>query len=241
MAQCNITALITHHLNENDAYLAASIRSVLASEGCEIELIVISDAPLPPKIEPDPRVNLIWDGKFNGVGEKWKEALRTSKPDYPYFISISDDVMVSKHCIARMAEALGDQKAIMGPLSNCDNGSRYFASIPFPRKMILEELEDDKKVIEYPDGPLIVLPQDWIGFYCVMMLKSVIEQVGELDPRMECRSNDVDFCIRASEIGIPSLIHLGAFALHFGDRTIPKITTQEQYAAADQAMKEKYS
>jgi GT2 family glycosyltransferase len=236
-----VSVLITHHINENDAYLRACLRSVLASEGIEIETIVISDAPLPPKLDTNPKVNLIWDGKLVGVGDKWKEAIRISDASAPYFISISDDVMVSKHCIAGMAQAIGRQKAIRGPLSNCDNGSRYFAAMPFPRKQTLEALVDERQVIDYPPGQLILLPQDWIGFYCVMLPKSVIDQVGELDARMEVRGNDVDYCYRAKRLGIPSLIHLGVFALHFGDRTIPKVTSEAQYAAADQAMMAKYS
>ena len=73
-----------------------------------------------------------------------------------------------------------------------------------------------------------------------MMPKTVIEKVGSLDAKMEVRGNDVDYCFRARALGIPSLIHLGVFALHFGDRTIPYVTTPEQYAAADQAFQEKY-
>lgn len=241
MSNPQVSCLITHHINENDAYLAACLRSVLASEGIEFEVIVISDAPKPPPAPNDPRVKFIWDGQFVGVGDKWKEALRIADPAAPYFMSISDDVMISKHLIAGMVSAMGRQKAIMGPLSNCDNGSRYFAAMNFPRKQTLESLRSDSEVIDYPPGQVILLPQDWVGFYCILMPKVAIEQVGELDKNLEVRHNDVDYCMRAKRLGIPSLIHLGVFAWHAGDRTIPKVTTAEQYALADESMREKYA
>lgn len=240
MAQSKITALITHHINDNDDYLNASIEAALWTRDIDFELFVISDSEKPPQMVKDPRIQFIWDSKLVGVADKWRECLKLADPEAKLFLSISDDVMISKHLMAGMAEAMGNQKAIMGPLSNCDNGSRYFAQMPFPRKDTLERLGDQMQVVDYPRGQTILLPQDWIGFYCVMMPKSVIEQVGELDQKMEVRGNDVDFCFRARKLGIPSLIHLGCFGWHAGDRTIPRVATKEAYDSADEALRDKY-
>jgi len=235
-----VTVLITHHINENDIYLEQCLRALKQSIEIEIEIIAVSDAPERPQFRLSSH-DVVWDRSLVSVPDKWAYALSHSDPQAKYFLMVSDDVMVSKTLIARMVQAMGKQKAIMGPLSNCDNGSRYFAAMPFPRKQTLEELGDERQVIDYPEGPTVLLPQDWIGFYCVMMPKSVADQVGDLDRDMEVRHNDVDYCYRARRLGIPSLIHLGVFAWHAGDRTIPKVTSEEQYKAADRAMAEKYA
>lgn len=238
-----VTILVTHHLNENDKYLAACVRSLQATEGIEIEIIAISDAPLPPKDIPQgPNTILIWDRKAVTVPDKWREALRGANPGARYFMMVSDDVIVSKHTVTGLARALGPDEGIMGCRSNSDQTTRYFTNTGFPLKMTIEELgAREIEVIGMPRWPDILLPQDWVSFYCVMMPKSVCKKVGELDANLEVRYNDADYCLRARKLGIPSLIHLGVFALHFGDKTIPQCTSQEQYAAADRAMKEKYA
>lgn len=237
-----VTVCVTHHLNENDKYVKACVRSLLASVGVEIEVIVVSDAPKPLMLWPDSRVQLIWSGEFVTVPDKWKEALRVADPSAKLFLMVSDDVMVSKYMIADMVHAFKNVgEAIIAPMSNCDATTRYLANTGFPLKMELEGLVAESRIIDYPTTRrLLLLPQDWIGFYCVMMPKSVIEKVGHLDPSMEVRHNDVDYCFRARALGIPSLIHLGVFCLHFGDKTIPRCTTDEQYDASDKAFQRKY-
>ena len=90
-----------------------------------------------------------------------------------------------------------------------------------------------------PRAALTIDP-GWISFYCAMIPKTVLNRVGDLDEKLDVRYNDTDYCERARKLGIPSMINLGAFALHFGDRSLPKCTTAEQYADADKAWMEKH-
>lgn len=249
-----VTVLVTHHLNENDKYLDACLKSLLFTDNIPIEIICISDAKNPPRVEiaaRDPRVQLIWDGKHVTCADKWREALRIADPKAPYFIAISDDVMVSYGMIGKMQWMLahsGIGEAILCPQSNSDQTTRYLWNSGFPVKCKLEDLDAGKyggrmrdDVIHWGGKENLLIPQDWVSFYCVMMPKSVIAKVGELDARMEVRGNDLDYCRRARQLGIPSYVQIGAFCLHFGDQTIPKCTTTTQYQAADEAMKEKYA
>ena len=235
-----VTVLVTHHLNENDKYLAACLRSVKASVGVNLEILAISDAAK----RPDVADAVVWDKTLVTCADKWEYAYKYSSPHSKYFMMISDDVMVSTRLISEFVSSIEGQEAIIGPMSNCDNGSRFFnRGLPFPRKLTLEEYEKidpDHRWLGNDVQSLILIPQHCIGFYCAFMPKSVIEKVGMLDQSMEVRSNDVDYCFRARKLGIPSLVHLGVFALHFGDRTIPKVTSQAQYDAADAAFRFKY-
>lgn len=250
MAQSNpqVTVVVTHHINENDKYLELCLKALQASEGVEIEVFAVSDAPIRPAIE-----GVHWDVSLDNVPKKWEYALKHSNPSAKYFLMVSDDVVVSKHMIQGMFEVLSSNPdMILGPMSNCDATTRYFTSHAvqnekgevkvLPIKCTLEEIAGwEDSIINFNRGPTILIDPVWISFYCVMMPKSVLEKVGKLDERLEVRHNDVDYCHRARQLGIPSLIHLGVFALHFGDRTLPKVTTAEEYSAADRAFRDKYS
>jgi hypothetical protein len=57
---------------------------------------------------------------------------------------------------------------------------------------------------------------------------------------MSVWTTDQDFCIRAARQGIPSMINFGAFALHFGDVTLPYCTTETELNQCTEVFKEKY-
>lgn len=112
-----------------------------------------------------------------------------------------------------------------------------------PQKCTIEEMDTNKcleYIIERKLTERILIDPGWVSFYCTIFPKSVIEKVGRLDESLDVRYNDFDYCNRARQLGIPSMINLGAFALHFGDQTLPKCTKAEEYAAADQAFAQKY-
>ena len=142
-----ISVLVTHHLNQNDAYLDACLKSLMRTENVPIEIICVSDAQRPPAVPRDPRIQLIWDGKHVGVGDKWKCALALADPRAPYFASISDDVMVSRWTLGGMSWVLkhsGIGNSLVGPRSNCDQTTRYLADSGYPVKCTLEELDKGK-------------------------------------------------------------------------------------------------
>ena len=243
-----ITVISVHHLNENDKYLHWSLTSIMASVGISFEVICLSDAPECPKV-PD-GVRLIHDKDLINVTKKWNKGLELASKESKYVVLISDDVMISKYMLAELADTIGDNLWIMNPASNCDATTRYKTefilndSFGNSRKVSLKStLEDiwgfEYGVINFPKERRILIDTGWISFYCTMFPKAVLKAVGELDERLDVRWNDYDYCARARKLGIQSLINLGVFCLHFGDRTLPKCTTQAQYDLADQAYREK--
>ncbi len=248
-----VTVISTHHLNENDKYLHWSLTSILASVGVDIEVLCYSSAKECPEVpngvflRHDPVNNVSCSAKFN-------HGVKTASPHSKFICMIADDVMVSKYALAEMADAIGDRAMILGPASNCDSTTRYQTDyyvngpgpcrgrMKIPQKCTLEEISGfETNVIDYRAGQRILIDPGWISFYCVMMPKTVVSAVGGLDERMDVRWNDLEYCERALKLGIPAIIDLGAFALHFGDRTLPKCVTPEQYAAADKAFMERHS
>lgn len=245
-----ITVISTHHLNENDKYLHWSLKSILASVDVDIEVLCYSSAKECPEVPF--QVTLIHDPvKYENCSAKFNAGIKMASPHSKFICMVADDVMISKYALDEMSAAIGDRVVIMGPASNCDSTTRYQAkfavvndldnAMVIPQKCTLEEIVGfEKAIIDYPSKQRILIDPGWISFYCVMIPKSVVNAVGELDERMDVRWNDVDYCERARKLGIPSMINLGAFALHFGDRTLPKCTTPEQYAAADRAWMDKH-
>lgn len=260
-----VTVIVPHHLNQNDSYLHWCLYSISQSVNIDLEIICISDAEKEPEIQVPGTILLVHDRQLSNVTKKWHHGVKIASPKSKYIMLISDDVMVSKWTIGEMAQTIGDHKIILSPASNCDATTRYHAQFqlfkyrpyhgtgipelthPTPEAITLglkSTLEDikgfEQQVIDFPRERKILLNPGWVSFYCTMFPKSVIESVGGFDEKLDVRGNDVDYCHRAAKLGIPSLIHLGVFALHFGDRTLPHCTTKEEYDSADRAMLEKY-
>ena len=245
-----VTCIVPHHLNENDEYLKWCLRSITASVNANIEVICISDAEKPPNVECDPYILFIYDPTLNNATKKWHHGIKLARKDSKYIMLISDDVMVSKHTIAELANTIGDYAMIMGPASNCDANTRFhtqfkltngFDEITVNQKETLENIKGfEQGVLEYPLSKRILIDLPWISFYCTMFPRVVLEALGDFDPALDCRWNDVDYCARAKDAGVGIIINLGCFALHFGDRTLPKSTTPEMYREADLAYINKY-
>ncbi len=238
-----VTVIVPHHLNQNDEYLHWCVKSVLASEGVALEVIVISDAEQAGDI---PEVTYVHNPDLNNVTKKWHYGVKMANPSSKYVMLISDDVMVSKYTIADLAQAIGDNQMILGPASNCDATTRFYAQFyatehkPMTLKMTMADLHPDQQaVIDFPKMNPILIDPGWVSFYCTMFPKTVLTAVGDFDEALDCRHNDVDYCQRARRLGIPALIHLGVYALHFGDKTLPLTTSQSDYAAADEAYRQK--
>lgn len=250
----DITAIITHHLNENDAYLNACVRSLLESVGVNMEIIVVSSAAKSPEAAALPGVRVIHAPDLNNASKKVNWAVTQAYSDSKYLLLISDDVIVSKRCVNSLWQGLrmiGD-RGIVQPVSNGDNGTRFIANLSveneqgekllLPVKATLEEIRPFERAIKdrFAGGPFLVI-QDWLSFFCVMIPKTCWEEIGELDQRLDSRHNDQDYCMRAIQKQIPPCLNVGAFAFHFGDRTLPKVTTEADLEECSRVFREKWA
>lgn len=234
-----VSVIVPHHLNANQVYLDLCLGSILASKYDHLEVLCISDSALPPKLPDDPRVIGYHRPDLNNATRKLNFGASQASGKYLWFIS--DDVMIESHSMRTMVEGLSDNRIIAIPMSNGDNGSQFVTSLPWPIKLTHEEYAGLPS-IEIGDNknPFLVFSKSFVSYFAVMMSKSIWQEVGELDEAMDQRWNDCDHCIRASKLGIAIMINLGAFALHFGDKTLPQCTTPEQYASCDEAFKNKW-
>ena len=247
MSKPLVTVISTNHLAENFNYLDWSLKSILSSVDVDFEVLCFSSAKECPEV--DSKITLIHDPvKYSSCSAKFNAGVKMAHPNSKYICMVADDVMISKYLLMELSGVLEGNELIIGPASNCDSTTRYHTTyflgsqekhIRIGQKSSLEDIQGfEQNVIDHPRERRVLIDPGWISFYCTMMSKKVIDKVGLLDERMDVRWNDYQYCERARKLGIPSMIDLGTFALHFGDKTLPKCVTKEQYDQADKAFGE---
>lgn len=217
------------HLDGNSAYLANALSG---HRGATYPITVISSADTAPG-DLGPGIEVIHDRALNTATKKVQAFTKHSKASF--FLVQSDDVIVSPNIIARMEEATEAcvHPVLMTPFSNNEENSRFYS---YAGDWMSHK---DKRISDVPSLDLSQVPTtkavikvEWFAFYCVYIPRCVLD-VLELDEALENRYNDLDVCLRAAKIGIPSLINLGCLAYHYGSVTLNQIVTPEMYAEAD--------
>lgn len=236
-----ITVIITDHLEETKPYLDACLESLSWQRGVEFDTVLLSSAPKRPQVDrvKSPKsLVIIHDTELNNPTKKIKYAMEFKPADY--YLLLSNDVVLSPDCIAGMFWA-ASKGCLVTPLSNNDNGWHFVTEFPCGPSAEFSPMLIDYAKHQEPSRNLLIPARDgWFPFYCVMISAKVFEAVGFLDPALDCRFNDVDFCHRALKQGYNAFINTGVFALHFGSKTISKTETPESFAAADAHFAEKY-
>lgn len=248
-----ISVLVTHQIDETEPYLNLCLDALRHSREVDFEVVVVSAAPTQVVLPKDDRFKLIYDPLANTVPPKIEHFMREKSPKSQYVAFVSDDVMVSEYMLADMMSSFQGRELIMNPMSNSDCTALYEADLhllsetnPYIQLKLRPDMDlfdlsgFEHGVIHYPRKPKLLIPFQTISFYCTMMNLSVWYKVGKLDERMEYRHNDQDYCLRAWKLGIPSMVNLGAFAFHFGSKTLKYLATPEIQNECTNAFKQKW-
>lgn len=232
-----ISVCLCSHLNENERYLKAAVESLRWQRRVNLDVHVISSATQPNSIENETIVN---NGSLIKITYHHEPTLNTAtkklnhamdhyfSADTEGYLFLSDDVVLSRDHLASMQEAASVSPMIVGALSNNENYHRFFSNLPMPNPPV----DFDQTLIEWvkawPKGHLTLIRAPWISFYATYVPKVVWDRLGRLEDALDLRGNDYEYCQRAAAQKIPTFIHSGAFALHFGGRTISKAHSQEE-------------
>lgn len=236
-----VSVIVCHHLPENRKYLDACLRSLEAQVGVDIEVLLMTDNYVPQDLPNYVQHHIVPDGS-RWVG-KVNLGVPKTDPRSKYLMILNDDVILSKYAIATMSRKTGDGGVIMNPMSNCDNGWLYHTPIElvtdagpyFPLdKRFYESLEElhglEWLIVAKPPGPNVVIPVPYVCFYATLIPRSVWNSVGPLDLQCRLSHDDEDYCYRARNIGIQSMVDLESFIFHFGGRTSSKTDTDPERA-----------
>lgn len=242
-----VVVIVTHHLNENDKYLALTLKTLnWNTYNFEFQTIVMSDAPNKPEVHDTQTLHWVPNGEeINSATKKSAYALKhLAKEGWEYVIFISDDVFIADNTIQKLVNGCPGQNFISNPYCNSDLGSQFFGQFAWnlPTKFDMSVVENDIRTLTNTwQAPITLFRVPWVAFYCTMIPRRIWDAVGGLDEELDVRHNDQDFCIRASALGFPAMINLGAIAYHFGDRTLPRCTTELEYNKATDHFKNKWS
>lgn len=251
-----VSVSITNHLVENFKYLDVAIRSVLNSVGVPYELWVLSDAEQAPRVPNG--VKLIHDRSLNSSTKKTEYYLDNHvHKDAKCLMFMSDDVMITRQTMQNLAASAMTKMAIVAPLSNGEIYAQFLANfkvfdengedpIDLKVEMELEDLKGRENILMnynpmfcfasnqdkiLPVGTLSVTRQ-WVPFFAWAAPRYLIEEVGRMDPKLDCRFSDVDYSLRALRKGFGCFTEMSAFALHFANKSLVKTTDPDKYRKA---------
>ncbi len=242
------TIILTHHQDSVRPYLELALLGLKRQDTLDFQVILVSDAESAPPVLPVAWISH-WDKSLDTSAKKVKWALANSESDF--VIQHSDDVVMAHQSVREMTTACESTPSIMNPFSNSDCRSVYLANIFLNRgkgesKHLIHDMSYDdisgweEELISFPLGRRVLFPVQTLSFFCTIMPRSVWSLVGELDPELEYRHNDQDFCFRAARHGIPSLINLAPFVFHFGSKTIGHMAHDETKKRATEHFMKKW-
>jgi len=255
-----VSVIVTHHLNINDCYLKQALEGLSWQRtNFKYEVVVITSAPevlvdVFAYNNDNMQIKLVHDVTLDNATKKFAHFYKIKSPSSKLLLLHSDDVVMAGHALQNMvmAQQSVDLPIIQNPLCNGDIPSKYITPIVLsvngklelvPQHYEHEYLTDERKLAlqHIPSRELLLCPFNWVAFYCTMIPTDVFEMLGELDEKLDCKNNDVDFCYRASRKNIPVMVNFGALALHAGSKTFNHTKTKEMEQAADAAFTSKYS
>lgn len=230
MIQPFISIIVVTYLKENQKYLDLALDSIknLNYPRDRFEVILLSSGDHEPKFD-DGLVNIHCHSKDR---KHYPESINrgvelANNEAYHYFI-LNDDVILTKDSLKELVETIGPMECIAQPISNCDNNMKYQLQLYVSTVLLGKRFyryEDNPKIwwdqvknaqSVYPRG--ILIPQ-WVAFYATLIPKKVWDKVGPLDPKFKTGQDDIDYCKRAAQLKIPSVVCLSSFVFHFGGVT----------------------
>lgn len=241
-----VTVVVTHHLNENDKYLALTLKTLnWNNDNFPIQVIVVSDAENAPEVYPSQTLHWEPNGDaISNASRKGKYALKNlAQEGWEYVLFISDDVFLAENSVQKLVDGCPGKNFISNPYCNSDLGGQFFGQFAYnlPTKFEMQDIESDFRTITNPwQAPITLFPVQWLPFYCTLIPRTIYEALDGVDEALDVRHNDQDFCMRAAARGFPCMINFGSIAYHFGDKTLPKCTTELEYSKATEHFKNKW-
>lgn len=223
-----ITAVVTTFSDTIGDYLKYTLESLLSQEGVDLEVILVSSQNIDPLAPPNVKVFKQPRNKSNCQNVNF--GFRQARPESTLFFTVNDDVILSKNSLKSLAET-SSKNYIANAMSNNDNHWLYLADfkvgdLVFPRycrvdDRVFKELAE--AVMGYSlenNGLPTLLLQHFVCTYATMVPRKIWEDLeGYDDKNLGVAGTDVDFCLRARQLGVQSVVTNQAFIFHAGGVT----------------------
>lgn len=245
----SVHCILTHHLNENDNYLKTAIKALTWQHPglYTLKVTIVSSAIKKPELVLPDNFTLVHNTQLNTATKKFLWWYPQTEKD-EYLLLHSDDVAMQGDCLSNLVlgAKMMQVPTIQNPISNSDNHYQFktlfkLKGEPIFNNCDLTFLEGKEEELAKPTGSLPVLvPFQNVSFFCTLISREIFEKIGLLDERLDLKNNDVDFCLRAKAAGYYTILNFGAFALHFGSKTLNIVKKQGDDEKADEIFREKH-
>jgi GT2 family glycosyltransferase len=190
-----------------------------------------------------PSIHLIVNRENLGFTKANNQGIRRARGRY--VLLLNNDTLQIENALGAAVHYM-DEHPDVGALGimhrNADVARSFQPScFPFPRpwQEILALVGLRKKIVPAPFDPSLEQDVDWVCGSFLLMRRSCLEQVGELDERFFIYDEDIDWCLRAHRAGWKvrywpdvSMVHLGSAANPFmRDKTFVMFRSHLSYLA----------
>jgi len=165
------------------------------------------------------KITLISNNTPKTFAENMNLVMKLAFLDKADFIGLSNDVVFTEN----WNQSFGKSKSISVPLCNQKLTGEY-GSLKIKSAMNLEDFDGKEnelnEFVKGIDSQKLKIDSNIIGFYCFHIPHEIISKVGFLDENFENGGEDIDYRIRASQLGYDIQIDTSSYLLHFYGKSI---------------------
>jgi glycosyltransferase involved in cell wall biosynthesis/GT2 family glycosyltransferase len=165
------------------------------------------------------KITLISNNTPKTFAENMNLVMKLAFLDKADFIGLSNDVVFTEN----WNQSFGKSKSISVPLCNQKLTGEY-GSLKIKSAMNLEDFDGKEnelnEFVKGIDSQKLKIDSNIIGFYCFHIPHEIISKIGFLDENFENGGEDIDYRIRASQLGYDIQIDTSSYLLHFYGKSI---------------------
>lgn len=224
------------------SFLEQFLPSVLATDYEDFEILVVDNGSTDDSLEylssNFPQVKQLPLDKNHGFTTGNNLALPEVKT--PYFVLLNNDVEVDAGWLRPLVEVMDqDEKvaAVQPKLLAFQDRERFeyagaaggFMDVlgyPFSRGRIFEVTEKDEGQFEKSSEIF------WSTGACMLVRRSVVDEIGLFEDRYFAHMEEIDFCWRAKNFGYKVMYEPRGVAYHLGGGTLPRSSPRKTFLNA---------
>ena len=242
-----VTAIVLHHLNQNQGYLDLCLDAMSKQEGVDLEVLVMASCPEVPEFKDFKGLKVTMIPNNYSTAKATNEGAKIARPDSEYLWLCNDDIIPAKSAARIMAQTVSVEPVILNPVCPTENGFYFRWNLEIggkimPRFNTLEDVSSEMvdDILE-AQMPSIQFPIPFNCFHATMMRRDLFDKVGGIDERYRNQQEDKDFCWTAMKHHNASCwITTGAFVFHFGGVSAKYTITDAMREQGVQTLNEKW-
>lgn len=165
------------------------------------------------------KLTIISNSSPKSFSENMNFILKLALMDSADFVGLNNDIIFTKD----WNETLGDRNSISVPLCN-QYIQKSYKDLELKYSMELEEFIGKEDKLNTISTQIIsekqyVNPNLMVSFYCFYLPYEVSSKIGLLDENLENGGEDVDYKLRAHQLGIPTKLNHQSYLLHFAAKS----------------------